>query len=413
MVVGDFTGNGIDDIIVFSKNAAKAEIFLGNGDGTFQPGTVFTTGENTYAAEAVDLDGNGTLDLITTGTNGGDVYVQMGNGNGTFGTPVPYTVMPPTAGNDVGVFGLAVVGFDSTVSGSTPPPVRRRSPARPGIYATAQSRSGERPGRGLLPARPSSTARASSPASARPVAGDPRARPGRSPRSTTTGSTDLAATDTGGVRVIYGVPQPQAGGSSGSSLTVPPNTTLGTARDLGSAAHVVTQPQAIVAGYEDAYFTYHVPTEDVPGSGPEVVDFSALFQDVGGAGLGMKVLDAAGDVLGSGDRFRVVAAQGSVLTIHIFGEPAAAQAGGLARGQWRLHAGHRRAPPGRVGPGALADPRRTRHEHRPDLPGRQPRPGVRRGPGQLFGDLPRAGHRAAWSRSRRLPGASRSSMTRA
>ena len=33
----------------------------------------------------------------------------------------------------------------------------------------------------------------------------------------------------------------------------------------------------------------------------------------------MEVLDADGDVLGSGDRFRVVAAQGSVLTIHVFG----------------------------------------------------------------------------------------------
>ncbi len=61
-----------------------------------------------------------------------------------------------------------------------------------------------------------------------------------------------------------------------------------------------------------------------------MVDFSALFQDVGGAGLGMKVMDAAGDVLGTGDRFRVVVAQGSVLTIHVFGEPA--EAGGLAQG---------------------------------------------------------------------------------
>ncbi len=47
MVVGDFTGNGIDDIIVFSKNQAEAEIFLGNGNGTFPPGTVFSVGENT------------------------------------------------------------------------------------------------------------------------------------------------------------------------------------------------------------------------------------------------------------------------------------------------------------------------------------------------------------------------------
>jgi hypothetical protein len=156
--------------------------------------------------------------------------------------------------------------------------------------------------------------------------------PGRMAAFDDNGRTDLAVADGGGVLVIHGVPEPQAGGSSSSALVVPPNTTLATARDLGSVAHLVTLPEAIVAGYEDAYFTYHVPTEDVPGSGAELVDFSALFQDVEGAGLGMEVLDAAGDVLGSGDRFRVVAAQGAVLTIHVFGEPAAAQVGGPAQG---------------------------------------------------------------------------------
>ena len=90
MVVGDFTGNGHLDLIVFSKNEAFAEIFLGNGDGTFRPGTVFAVGENTLNAAAVDLTGNGMLDLITTGTNSGNVYVQMGNGNGTFGPPTAY-----------------------------------------------------------------------------------------------------------------------------------------------------------------------------------------------------------------------------------------------------------------------------------------------------------------------------------
>src|SRR5262249_15014005 len=87
MVVGDFTGNGIHDMIVFSKNEARGEIFLGKGDGSFQPGIEFTTGENTFAAEAVDLNGNGILDLITTGTNGGAVYVQTGNADRTFATP--------------------------------------------------------------------------------------------------------------------------------------------------------------------------------------------------------------------------------------------------------------------------------------------------------------------------------------
>jgi hypothetical protein len=329
MVVGDFTGNGIDDIIVFSKNEAKGEIFLGNGNGTFQPGTVFTTGENTFAAEAVDLGGNGKLDLITTGTNGGAVYVQMGNGDGTFGPPVPYTVMQPTAGNVVGVFGLAVVGFDSTVSGSTPPLGAPQVVGIPGLYATAQARTGSGPGEVFfLPAEFDSQGRFSGFGKPQLLATLESA--GKITAFEELGSTELVATDAGGVRLIQGMSLPETGGSPGFSLTVPPNTTVGTARDLGSVAHLVTQPQAIVAGHEDAYYTFHVPTEDVAGSGAEVVDFSALFQDVGGAGLGMEVLNAAGGLLGSGDRFRVVAAQGSVLTVHVFGDPA--EAGGAAAG---------------------------------------------------------------------------------
>jgi hypothetical protein len=326
MVVGDFTGNGIDDIIVFSKNEAKGEIFLGKGDGTFQPGTEFTTGENTYAAEAVDLNGNGILDLITTGTNGGAVYVQMGNGDGIFGPPVPYTVMPPAPGQNVGVFGLAVVGFKSTVSGSSPPVGAPEVTGTPGIYVTAQARTGSAPGAVyFLPAQFDAHGKFSG--FSAPQLQATLGTAGKLMAFDDNGNTELVATDTGGVRVIYGVPQ---GGLGGSSLAVLPNTTRATARDLGSSVHLITDPQTIVTGYEDAYYTYHVPIEAVPGSGAGVVDFSAMFQDVQGAGLGMEVLDAAGHALGSGDRFRIVAAQGSVLTIHIFGE--LAQTYGLAQG---------------------------------------------------------------------------------
>jgi hypothetical protein len=318
MVVGDFTGNGIDDIIVFSGFEGKGEIFLGNGDGTFQPGTVFSTGENTNAAEAVDLNGNGTLDLITTGTNGGAVYVQMGHGDGTFGPSVSYTVMPPAADQGVGVYGLAVVGFDSTVSGSTPPAGTPEVAGTPGIYVTAQSRNGSGVGAVyFLPAELASNGHFTG--FGAPQLQATLGTAGKIAAFDDNGRTELAATDKGGVLVLYGVPQPQTGGPSGSTLVAPPNTTIATARDLGSADHVVTLPAAIVAGYEDAYFTYHVPTENAAGSGAEVVDFSALFQDVQGAGLEMEVRDAAGNVLGFGDRFRVVAARGSVLTVHIFG----------------------------------------------------------------------------------------------
>jgi len=317
MVVGDFTGNGIDDIMVFSKNEPEAELFLGNGNGTFRVGGVIDLPENVFAAQAADLTGNGKLDLITTGTNTGNVYVMMGNGNGTFQAPQTYTALAPTGGNEVGVYGLAVADFGSpSASGpGTPDGVLD-------IIVTAQNRSGSGPGEVIM--LPGSVSSAGHYTLGTPVVLADVATAGKIAVGdfTGNGATDIAATDNDGVLVIYG-----------QAPSIPANTTAATARDLGSVAHLVTQPEAIVAGYEDAYYTYTVPTEDVAGSGAEVVDFSALFQDVGGAGLGMEVLNAAGNVLGAGDRFRVVAAQGSVLTVLVFGEPAvAAQAGGLAQG---------------------------------------------------------------------------------
>src|SRR5262249_33764095 len=126
------------------------------------------------------------------------------------------------------------------------------------------------------------------------------------------GAPDIVAADNGGVRVIYGQP-----------IALVPNNTPAQPRNLGSVGHLQTIPQAIVSGHEDAYIRYPVPVDAVPGSRDQVVDFSALFEDTSGAGLQMEVRDASGNLVGSGERFRVTAAQGSVLMIHVFGQTAA------------------------------------------------------------------------------------------
>src|SRR5262249_16950173 len=63
LVAGYFNGDGKLDVIVFSKNDSFAQIFFGNGDGTFRDGGTFATGEDTLNAAAVDLNGDGKLDL--------------------------------------------------------------------------------------------------------------------------------------------------------------------------------------------------------------------------------------------------------------------------------------------------------------------------------------------------------------
>ena len=120
MVAGDFTGNGILDLIVFSDNSSLAQIFYGNGDGTFRNGGTFFAGDNIFSAEAVDLNGDGKLDLVTTGVNSGNVFVLLGNGDGTFQTPQPFLVQAPRSGDNVSVKGLAVVDFGSAAAPGTP-----------------------------------------------------------------------------------------------------------------------------------------------------------------------------------------------------------------------------------------------------------------------------------------------------
>ena len=141
-----------------------------------------------------------------------------------------------------------------------------------------------------------------------------------------------------------------------------------------------------VTSHEDAYYKLTVPTESVPGAGNEVIDFSGGFQYLEGAGLGMEVLDASGQVLGSGARFRIDVAQGATLTLHVFGATAAD--GTRARG---LYARRRRPSAGRLGPGAVSVAAVAGHQHCDHVPGRPPRSGRRPGPGQLHRDLALAG----------------------
>jgi hypothetical protein len=295
MVVGDFNGDGKQDVVIFSKNDPFAEMFLGNGDGTFKPGFTFGLGENTFNAAVADLNGDGKLDLVTTGTNTGNVYVMLGNGNGTFGAPQAFTALAPH-GTNISVQGLVLTDFGNGAPGG---PLN--------IVVTAQPRGAgaaqviELPGDGTG-AFGTPVVLATVGTAGPVVAGD----------FLHNGTTDLAIGDTGGVTVIYGSP-----------LTITPNNSAAAARIVGGNAHIVTLPQAIVTGHQDAFFTYHVPVESAAGSGPEVIDFSALFQFTGGTGLQMQVTDVTtGQVLGTGARFRAVANQGDVLTIHIFGLPA-------------------------------------------------------------------------------------------
>jgi hypothetical protein len=92
LAAGDFNKDGKLDLAGGSGDSIY--IFLGNGDGTFKTGPVYTGINNQGYLAATDLDGDGNLDLFSgdaeNGIFGGDEftpnegYAMMGRGDGTF-----------------------------------------------------------------------------------------------------------------------------------------------------------------------------------------------------------------------------------------------------------------------------------------------------------------------------------------
>jgi hypothetical protein len=79
--MGDFTGNGLDDLAVLTTDGVS--IYLANGQGGFLPPTTYAVPSGADGLTLDDLTGNGKLDLLI-GDAYGDVLVLLGNGNGTF-----------------------------------------------------------------------------------------------------------------------------------------------------------------------------------------------------------------------------------------------------------------------------------------------------------------------------------------
>ena len=94
-VVGDFNGDGKQDIAVLSaQGIGSVNIFLGNGNGTFQAAKNFPVAASTSASRLLamgDFNRDGIEDLVATNSGLGQVAVILGNGDGTFNAPTYYS----------------------------------------------------------------------------------------------------------------------------------------------------------------------------------------------------------------------------------------------------------------------------------------------------------------------------------
>jgi Bacterial Ig-like domain (group 3)/FG-GAP-like repeat len=92
--IGDFNGDGLQDLAVANAKDDTISILLGNGDGTFTEasGSPVSVGSFPFFLAVADFDGNGTADIADSNQNGNTITILLGNGDGTFteagGSPI-------------------------------------------------------------------------------------------------------------------------------------------------------------------------------------------------------------------------------------------------------------------------------------------------------------------------------------
>ena len=86
VAVGDFNGDGRQDLAVANTTANNVSILLGNGAGGFSAGNNFPVGAAPEFVVVNDFNGDGRQDLATANRNSHNVSILLGNGAGGFST---------------------------------------------------------------------------------------------------------------------------------------------------------------------------------------------------------------------------------------------------------------------------------------------------------------------------------------
>lgn len=99
LLVDDFTGDGVPDVVAANEGSDFISVLMGFGDGTFDTPQDFPVGALARGLVAADFDGDEKLDLATAHRLTNSVSVLLGRGDGTFGPPQSFGVNEaPTGG---------------------------------------------------------------------------------------------------------------------------------------------------------------------------------------------------------------------------------------------------------------------------------------------------------------------------
>ena len=80
--IGDFNGDGNQDLAVTNDNSVNVSILLGDGSGSFAAATNVTVGLGPRYASVADLNGDGDQDLVVVNRVTANVSILLGDGTG-------------------------------------------------------------------------------------------------------------------------------------------------------------------------------------------------------------------------------------------------------------------------------------------------------------------------------------------
>jgi hypothetical protein len=104
VAVGDFNGDGRQDLVATNGSSNTVSVLLGDGTGSFGAATSFVVGTAPTLVAVGDFNGDGELDLAVTNNGADSVSVLLGNGTGSFGAATNFVVGTAPVGIAVGDF---------------------------------------------------------------------------------------------------------------------------------------------------------------------------------------------------------------------------------------------------------------------------------------------------------------------